>query len=127
MLICETPQATTEYLAYLEEAIKVYRSAGSDSIIHSPPTFSASESGPGDELADFDEDEEDEEVDEIAIESMETSPMLQPLPPHHNSILGLTDTEATHALLLLADHQHSPYQGPIGGKSKPISVKDLLL
>ncbi|KAF3931901.1 hypothetical protein ABW20_dc0100193 [Dactylellina cionopaga] len=122
-------EATTEYLAYLEEAIKVYRNAGSESIINSPPTFSASESGPSDEMIDYDDDEEDD-IDEIAVLTADNSPALEPIPTHQ-PILEITDTEATHALLLLADHQsqHSPMDRMMsfGGKSKPMSVKDLLL
>ncbi|EGX45027.1 hypothetical protein AOL_s00173g128 [Orbilia oligospora ATCC 24927] len=122
-------EATTEYLAYLEEAIKVYRNAGSDSVVHSPPTFSASDSGPGDEMIDYD-DEEDDEADDFAIATADCSPALSAIPSHQPT-LEITDTEATHALLLLADHQsqHSPRERMMSfsTRSRPISVKDLLL
>ncbi|EPS36130.1 hypothetical protein H072_10339 [Dactylellina haptotyla CBS 200.50] len=122
-------EATTEYLAYLEEAIKVYRNAGSESAINSPPTFSASESGPGDEMLDYDDDE-DEDADDIAVVTADNSPALEAM-PSHQPILEITDTEATHALLLLADYQsrNVPMERMMSfsSKSKPISVKDLLL
>ncbi|KAF3940314.1 hypothetical protein ABW19_dt0200870 [Dactylella cylindrospora] len=121
-------EATTEYLAYLEEAIKVYRNAGSDSVINSPPTFSASESGQGDDVIDYD-DEDDEDAEDVAVASADTSPALEAI-TNQQSVLEITDTEATHALLLLADHQtqQSTMERIINfGKSKPISVKDLLL
>ncbi|KAF3922504.1 hypothetical protein AA313_de0210059 [Arthrobotrys entomopaga] len=121
-------EATTEYLAYLEEVIKVYRNAGSESVINSPPTFSPSESGPSDELLDYEEDEDED--DDIAITTAENSPAIAAL-PCTQPILEITDTEATHALLLLADHQsqHSPRERmtSFSSRSKPMSVKDLLL
>ncbi|KAK6358954.1 hypothetical protein TWF696_000126 [Orbilia brochopaga] len=128
-------EATTEYLAYLEEAIKVYRNAGSDGAIESPPTFSASEHGRGEDLMDYEDEEDDDDPDYLAgvSTSVNASPALEAISSHTaQPTLELTDTEATHALLLLADHksQHSPMDGLMnvfGAKSKPISVKDLLL
>ncbi|KAF3913074.1 hypothetical protein ABW21_db0209335 [Orbilia brochopaga] len=128
-------EATTEYLAYLEEAIKVYRSAGSDTAIDGPPAFSASENGHGDDLMDYDDDEDEEDADDFAgvSTSVDASPALEAIQSHTvHPTLEITDTEATHALLLLADHksQHSSIDGLMnvfGAKSKPISVKDLLL
>ncbi|KAJ6257255.1 hypothetical protein Dda_8144 [Drechslerella dactyloides] len=128
-------EATTEYLAYLEEAIKVYRNAGSEGAIDSPPAFSASEHGHSEDLMDFDDEEDDEDPDEFAgaSTSVDASPALEAIPSQTpRSIIEITDTEATHALLLLADHksQHPSTDGMtngFGAKSKPISVKDLLL
>ncbi|EWC48960.1 hypothetical protein DRE_00265 [Drechslerella stenobrocha 248] len=130
-------EATTEYLAYLEEAIKVYRNAGSESVIGSPPAFPASDNGPKED--DLMEDDDDLEDDDDDIEdtvgagaSVNASPALEAIPSHpQHPALEIMDTEATHALLLLADHKsHRPMDSLLNvfvTKSKPISVKDLLL
>jgi len=123
-------EATTEYLAYLEEAIKVYKNAGQGGIMSSPPAFFATELGTmAEESMEFNDDmDEDNDPEDELMESSESSPILEPM-TFQQSVLEITDTEATHALLLLADHQSqcAPQDRSMGYiQSKPISVKDLL-